>query len=695
MRLIIRPCLIAFAAVMVGISAHQSVLAQTPEGRSFDERGQKEILAPAAEQRSDRERALLKLLEGQRHIWKSQRFQTMAGKANALKLAKTMFQDAIAIDPTIAEAYTALAEIAVALPPGNIETAIGLASKATEIDDQNFGGHRVLARLFTIKSGINNGKLVKEFADKANQEWREVTRLDPRNAEGWAFRAALEEAGGRSAEQIAALKKWISAASPLDVQFYARLMNGAELSAEAATLKLAGVTASIGDADEAAKILGGILADDPSNSEAAVMFSELVNSVDGPAARSVISSLEEAVAANPANTALLTMLARLQAKVGRQLDAIALLKLHSGLIWSADRPASSSLFIALSDIYFNLDQYADSAAALERALASRNISAASIGVEDREFAYFVFEKLIHILKLANRPADAKQVIERSRRAFGRDDPFSDDQMISLLQSQWKWNEALALVRSLRIKKPGDISLLRSEASILTMLGQVESAVKLINGRNPAAVPASSIPETLNDAPTADLPARDRFADVLFVAKLYVRSGKYAEGVAAANQAVELAVGRERKQIAKVTLASAQHASGDERAADQTLRQLLADMPNSPIALNNLGYFLVERGSQLDEAVDLIKKALRIDPQNPSYIDSLGWAYFKLGKLELAELHLREASRLDIESASIQEHLGTLYLRKGDAALARPHLERALRLTANPTDAERLKKILQK
>lgn len=81
------------------------------------------------------------------------------------------------------------------------------------------------------------------------------------------------------------------------------------------------------------------------------------------------------------------------------------------------------------------------------------------------------------------------------------------------------------------------------------------------------------------------------------------------------------------------------------------------MPNSPIALNNLGYFLVERGSQLDEAVDLIKKALRIDPKNQSYIDSLGWAYFSFGKLDAGGIAFKRASRLDIESASIQEHPG--------------------------------------
>jgi len=45
------------------------------------------------------------------------------------------------------------------------------------------------------------------------------------------------------------------------------------------------------------------------------------------------------------------------------------------------------------------------------------------------------------------------------------------------------------------------------------------------------------------------------------------------------------------------------------------------------------YFLVERGENLPEALDLIQRAIAIDPTNPSYLDSLGWAYFRQGRLD--------------------------------------------------------------
>ena len=54
--------------------------------------------------------------------------------------------------------------------------------------------------------------------------------------------------------------------------------------------------------------------------------------------------------------------------------------------------------------------------------------------------------------------------------------------------------------------------------------------------------------------------------------------------------------------------------------------------------------LADRGVKLDEALTLIKKAVDLDPANGAYLDSLGWAYFKLGKYDLAEENLIKASQ---------------------------------------------------
>jgi tetratricopeptide (TPR) repeat protein len=106
-------------------------------------------------------------------------------------------------------------------------------------------------------------------------------------------------------------------------------------------------------------------------------------------------------------------------------------------------------------------------------------------------------------------------------------------------------------------------------------------------------------------------------------------------------------------------------------AEAAFKELLSrDADNAP-ALNYLGYMLAERGERLQESVDLLKKALQIDPGNGSYLDSLGWAYFKSDKLELAEDNLRRAADQLRTNSVIQDHYGEVLFKLGryDEAIA--------------------------
>jgi Flp pilus assembly protein TadD len=100
--------------------------------------------------------------------------------------------------------------------------------------------------------------------------------------------------------------------------------------------------------------------------------------------------------------------------------------------------------------------------------------------------------------------------------------------------------------------------------------------------------------------------------------------------------------------------------------------------------------LVEKNERLSEALILIQKAIRIDPTNPSYLDSLGWANFRLGNLEEAERNLRNAARMDYASETIQEHLGDVYNKQGKQEQARSFWQRALDLATNESDAGRIR-----
>jgi tetratricopeptide (TPR) repeat protein len=89
---------------------------------------------------------------------------------------------------------------------------------------------------------------------------------------------------------------------------------------------------------------------------------------------------------------------------------------------------------------------------------------------------------------------------------------------------------------------------------------------------------------------------------------------------------------------------------------------------------------VDRGLKLDEAGELIKKALRMDPENPAYIDSLGWYFFKKGNFKQALETLKKAAALiKPEDATVDEHLGDAYAATSDTIHALEYWQRAAAL----------------
>ena len=105
--------------------------------------------------------------------------------------------------------------------------------------------------------------------------------------------------------------------------------------------------------------------------------------------------------------------------------------------------------------------------------------------------------------------------------------------------------------------------------------------------------------------------------------------------------------------------------------------MLDGNPRNPSVLNYYGYMLADRGIRLDEATDLIKRALAEDPGNAAYQDSLGWAYFKQNKFSEAEELLRKAASRESHDPTILSHLGDLYAKMGKDDLAEAQWQKSL------------------
>ncbi len=99
-------------------------------------------------------------------------------------------------------------------------------------------------------------------------------------------------------------------------------------------------------------------------------------------------------------------------------------------------------------------------------------------------------------------------------------------------------------------------------------------------------------------------------------------------------------------------------------AEPDFKKALELSPNEPLILNYLGYSWVDRNEHIADALELIKKAVSIKPDDGYYIDSLGWAYFRLGRFDEAVEQLERAVELKAEDPTINDHLGDAYWRAG-------------------------------
>ncbi len=110
-------------------------------------------------------------------------------------------------------------------------------------------------------------------------------------------------------------------------------------------------------------------------------------------------------------------------------------------------------------------------------------------------------------------------------------------------------------------------------------------------------------------------------------------------------------------------------------------------------LNYLGYSLVDRGEKLDEALDMIKRAVAARPDSGAILDSLAWAYFRLGRYAEALKPMEQASLLEPVDPVVTDHLGDVYWSVGRTREAQFQWRRALSYKPLETDAIRIRKKL--
>lgn len=248
----------------------------------------------------------------------------------------------------------------------------------------------------------------------------------------------------------------------------------------------------------------------------------------------------------------------------------------------------------------------------------------------------------------------------------RDRPNTQAINIALeaLRKQDKTAEALALLEPLVAKFESDPFVNARYVEWLVRSGQAEKAKQ-----------------------HASAQAKHGARNAITVAEAYIQADDHKAAIELMKSAV---AARPEEIDLQFQLGSVYERAGDRKAAEAAFKKILETRPDHAPTLNYLGYMWAESGVNLEQAHEMLTRAVGQEPNNGAYVDSLGWVYFRLGKLDLAEKYLTDATKLIPRDATVHEHLGDVLAARGNLDEALESYRTALDLDPESKDVPKIR-----
>lgn len=338
-------------------------------------------------------------------------------------------------------------------------------------------------------------------------------------------------------------------------------------------------------------------------------------------------------------------------------------------------------------------------------LLQRELQAAS--AQDQEKDEIIFARLLSDVYRRSEQGDrAQEVLQRTAESLAEENTLGRETLglhhLPSLLADERWADA----------ETSALQLMQSENADIRQSARVLRAQALANlDRLPEALEALQ-PNPEDEGPVRRRLQADRLAllfehdqvdvaraelqqvvaseaveDFYFAAQVFQAQALYRDSI----PLLEKVLAERQDSIQALFLyGAAQERLGDRTSSVATFERLLAVAPDHAPALNYLGYMLVEESENLDQALRFIQRAVAFEPDNGAYVDSLGWALFKLGRYQEAEAHLQWAVRLIPQDPTIHEHLGDLYVVLEDTEQAKRWYQGAIDLGGDSVEEVRSK-----
>jgi len=580
--------------------------------------------------------------------------------------AEAALQRAVKLDPASAELRAELAGFFAR--QNRAADAVEAAERAVGLDASSEEGHRILGLVYAAwadgaVAGPKGGSAA-EWRGKAIEHLSRI-QASPAMATDLGLQMTLARqllAAGEAARAVPVLERVVGqtgSAEPLALLAEAHRSLGQYERASSALEQAAGANPryylALGDlyerqdkwAEAAAAYEKGAAAGRGPGRELRLRQAQALLNIEGGAGvERAVTLLTEFVAANPKDLTGHTLLARAHLQRGAVADAEKAAKAALGL-----EPANLQVLALLAGVYRERYDYAAITALLGPATRD---AAVPTGPRVGEFVRLLAE-LGGAQQQLGDAAGAVTTFERARGLLPTSVPVTVALAQAHLQAR-QYDQAQRVARDARVAASGppDLALLRVEALAGVKAGRAAEAVafleRAIGDRRGAQDAAFVLADVYEEA--------RRFDDA-------VKAVTALGGATPADEAVAF------------RLAAAYEAADRVADAERVFRAILARDPLHANALNYLGYMLADRGLRVDDALALIDRALAAEPGNPAFLDSRGWALFKLGRAAEAEEPLRRAATSLRGSSVIQSHHAEVLAALGKRSEAASALDLAL------------------
>lgn len=526
---------------------------------------------------------------------------------------------------------------------------------------------RLLGRIYLRSLGdVNAGNGQSETAGRAIEQFREINRLDPSDTESalWLARLyRLKNEHDKAEQVLQGILKTDPENEPAVEQLTQLLMDEGK-STDAVAL-LEGITKHsptpvlldlLGDAYTQAHELAkaeqayrSAAELDPSElSHQRGLGQTLLAEEKYPEALKVYQKLSDLM---PDDSDVYLRIAQIFREL-HQLD-----KAEENLV-KARQYAPGSLEVMYNEgmLYESQGRYEDAIRVLSDAVTGIKAQATTLPSRRRSLA-ILYQQLGQLYRETQNYQAAIYTFEELGHLGEEEDRRARMMIVDTYRAAKDLTRALQTGKEALAKYPADPGIRTSHALLLGENGQTDDAIKILKAQL-----------------RGDTSDRETY---LNMAQVYERGRRYKEAEDAAH-AAEVLPGqpRDNEMVWFLLGAIYERQKLFDKAEEQFKKVLLVNPKNAPV-LNYYGYMLGDLGIRLDEAEALVQRALKEEPYNGGYLDSLGWIYFKQNKPADAEAMLHKAVGRESHDPTIHSHLGDVYAKRGRADLAAAEWEKAL------------------